>query len=206
MSASQMIRKSQWSILPGCSPKHSHYYVTSLFPFDVTRAGCSSCKLPPKTTEEDKEVIQEVSVGLTTTEAPPIAEPGGIFTFKEEQRLETICYHLSPDWSFSKKLCFSLEVSQTITTGCGAVVWCHHLHQWEALSFPQNGLPLFKHLLWPLHPMDMWAESNILKIASSVLGTGWTFIIGVHIVLHHMMNYHWQEYSRGCNCRSSGAV
>lgn len=129
MSASQIIGKSQRSIMPRCSPKHSHYYVTSRFPFDVTRAGCSSCKLPPKTTEEDKEVIQEVSVGLTATEAPAVAGPDGIFTFKEEQGMETICYHLSPDRSFSKKLFFSLAVSRTITACHGAVIRCHHLHE-----------------------------------------------------------------------------
>lgn len=38
------------------------------------------------------QAIQEVSVGLAATEAPAVAGP-------DEQRMETMWYHLSPDWS-----------------------------------------------------------------------------------------------------------
>lgn len=57
----------------------------------MTKAGCSSCELPLKATEEEKEVIQEVSVGLTATEAPAtVAGLNGIFAFKEGQRIEAM--------------------------------------------------------------------------------------------------------------------
>lgn len=102
MLPSQIIKEPHGIILPNCSPKHFYYSLTGRFPFDMTKAGCNSCELAPKATEDDKRSNSGSECGPHCHRSTRRSGTAWhFFAFQEEQRMEAMWYQLSPDWSLT---------------------------------------------------------------------------------------------------------